>query len=91
MLQNLSMHIHSKSKKVCGTTFSVKQNCGKSAGHFGPFWVILGPFWAFLGHLGSLLLWAILGHFWAISWHFWKKIAESSNFLRPRWGPGARF
>ena len=24
-------NIHSKSKKVCGTAFSVKKNCGKSA------------------------------------------------------------
>ena len=38
-----------KAKKVCRTAFSVKQNFGKSAGHF----------WAILGHD-----WAILGHFW---------------------------
>ena len=25
------LHIHYKSEKVCGTAFSVKKNCGKSA------------------------------------------------------------
>ena len=45
--------IHSKSEKVCGTAFSVKKYCGKSAGHF---WPILGHSWAILGifgHVGS--------------------------------------
>ena len=43
------MDIHSKSEKVCGTAFSVKKNCGKSAGYF---WAILGHSWAILGHFG---------------------------------------
>ena len=40
-IQLLLKGIHSKSKKVCGTAFSVKKNCGKSAGYF----------WAILGHI----------------------------------------
>ena len=46
--------IHSKSKKVCGTAFSVKKNAEKVRVIFGPFWVILGPFWTFLGHLWAI-------------------------------------
>ena len=42
------MSIHSKSKKVCGTAFSVKKIAEKVRIIFGPFWVILVPFWAFL-------------------------------------------
>ena len=34
--------IHSKSEKVCGTTFSVKQICGKFVDHFGYSRAILG-------------------------------------------------
>ena len=91
-----TLHIHSKCKKVCGTTFSVKKYCGKSAGHF---WAILGNFGSFLGHFGHF--WAILGHicatlgdFGSFLGHFvafLEKIAESSIFLRPRWGRGTRF
>ena len=73
---------HSKSEKVCGTVFSVKKNCGKSAqirasflghlgvilGHFGTFWVIIGPCWTIFGHLGSYL--GHFGGFWVIFGHF---------------------
>ena len=49
-------NIHSKSEKVCGTTFSVKkEKVRKSRRHFGSFGVILGPFWVILG--------SYLGHF----------------------------
>ena len=40
---------------------------------------IFGPFWVISGHF--------LGHFVA----YLDKFAESSIFLRPRWGRGARF
>ena len=60
--------IHSKSEKVCGTAFSVKKYCGKSAGHF---WAILGHICATLGHFGSLM-----GHFVA----FLENIVETSIF-----------
>ena len=92
--------IHSKSEKVCGTAYSVKKNCGISAGHcwaiLGSFWVILGPccaFWAifgsYLGHFGPF--WVIFGHFWAISWHFWTNLRKVQIFLRDRWGQDPRF
>ena len=54
--------IHSKSKKVCGTAFSVKtklrKKCGSFLGHLGSFGVVLWQFGAFLGHF-----WSYLGHF----------------------------
>ena len=57
--------IHSKSEKVCGTAFSVKEILRKSgrhfwaiSGNFGLFWVIFWLFWIILGHS-----WDILGHF----------------------------
>ena len=62
---NSPQTIHSKSKKVCGTAFSVKKNAEKLRVIFGPFWVILGPFWVIFGPL-----WAILGHFWPFMGHF---------------------
>ena len=76
-LSSFSTSIHSKSKKVCGTAFSVKKNCGKLSGHFGPFWAILGHIWAILGHI-----WATLGRFWAISWHIWKNLRKVQFFLQ---------
>ena len=78
--------IHSKSEKVCGTAFSVKKNCGKSA---GPFWATLGHFGSFLGHFGPF--WVIFGHFRSISWHFWTNLRKVQFLLRIRWGRGARF
>ena len=56
--------IHSKSKKVCGTAFSVKKIAEKvhKSGHH--IWAIWGNFGSFLGHFGSF--WVILGPFWAI-------------------------
>ena len=89
--------IHSKSEKVCGTTFSVRNFAEKVRVIFGPLWVILGyswatlglfgPFWAMLGLFGSYLgpLWAILGHFWPLLGQ------KSSNFLRLRWSHRTRF
>ena len=47
--------IHSKSKKVCGTAFSVnklRKKCVNPCVIFGPFGVILGHFGSFLGHFG---------------------------------------
>ena len=58
--------IYSKSEKVCGTGFSFKKNCGKSAGHF---WAIFGHFGSFFGHFGPF--WVIIGSLWTILGHFW--------------------
>ena len=86
ILKSLTV-IHSKIEKACGTAFSVKKYCGKSAGHF---WAILGHFGSFLGHFGHF--WAILGHICATLGHFGsfsglfvaflEIFAESSIFLR---------
>ena len=65
-------YIHSKSEKVCGTAFSVKKKCGKSAGHF---WVILGPFWTFLGLFGPFGV--IFGHFF----NFFSALLQLGNSL----------
>ena len=85
-----------KAKKFAEPPFQSKKNSGKSAGYF---WAILGHFGSFLGHFGHF--WAILGHICATLCHFGsflghfvaflEKFAESSIFLRPRWGRGARF
>ena len=75
--------IHSKSEKVCGTSFQSKKNCGKSA---GDFWAILGHSWAILGHI-----WATLGHFESFLGHFvafLDKFEESSNFFAAPLGSG---
>ena len=45
--------IHSKSEKVWGTTFSVKKNCGKSAGNL---WAISWHFWTNLQKVQFFLL-----------------------------------
>ena len=45
--------IHSKSKKVCGTAFSVKKRLRKKCIFWGHLEVILGNFWVILDHFGS--------------------------------------
>ena len=68
-------HIHSKSEKVCGTAFSVKKYCGKSAGHF---WAILGIFGSYLCHFGPF--WVIFGPFRGI---FGKNCGKFNFFAVP--------
>ena len=75
-----------KAKKVCRTAFSVKQNFGKSAGHF---WAILDHFGSFLGHFGPFGV--IFGPLWAILWHFWTNLQKVQFFLRDCWGRDPRF
>ena len=57
-LQAVCICIHSKSEKVCGTTFFSKKNLRKKCVNpgviFGPFGVILGRFRSFLVIFGSL-------------------------------------
>ena len=84
--------IHSKSEKVCGTAFSVKKYCGKSAGHFWATLGHFGSFWAFLGHFGSYLchfgpFGVIFGPFRGIfgqicgKFNFFAALLESRNSL----------
>ena len=66
-----------QSKQIAEKVRVILGHFGSFLGHFGPFWVIFGPLWGIWGHF-----WPFLGHFVA----FLDKFAESSNFLRFRWG-----
>ena len=78
-----------QSKKIADKVRKSGRHFWAIWGNFGPFWIIFGPFWVILGYSRpfGVIFGSFLGHFVA----YLDKFAESSIFLRPRWGRGTRF